>query len=101
MTLASDFPVSATFQQRRGMCRPVSANKLDSSVAANYDVKMDNQTGKNAVHETQRRPRIERKPLAQVWADYIALDHNPKAEFNPARATPMQQERDRGNRGSR
>jgi hypothetical protein len=62
---------------------------------------MDNQAGKNAVHEAQPRPRIERKPLAQVWADYVALDHKPKAEFNPIRTTPMQQERDRGDRGPR
>ena len=82
------------------MC-PVSANNLDISIAANYDGKMDNQAGKNAVPEVQRRPQIERKPLVQVWADYVALDHKPKAEFNPAKATPMQQERERGDRGHR
>jgi len=59
---------------------------------------MDNQAAKNEAHP---RPRIERKPLAQVWAEYVALDHKPKTEFNPARATPMQQERDRGDRGHR
>jgi len=56
---------------------------------------MDNQEGKS---EAQPRPRIERKPLAQAWAHYLALDHKPKAEFNSARATPMQQERDRRTR---
>jgi hypothetical protein len=60
-------------------------NKLDISTAANYDVEMDNQAGKNAVQEAPRHPRIERKALAQAWADYVALDHTPKAEFNPIR----------------
>jgi len=63
--------------------------------AANYDVTMDNPAGKNPIQEAHSRLRVERKPLAQVWADYVALDHKPKAEFGPSRATPMQQERDR------
>ena len=72
----------------------VTANELDSSLSAHYDLKMDNPTGKNAAHESHPRPRIERKPLAQVWAEYVALDHKPQTEFNPARATPMRQDRD-------
>jgi hypothetical protein len=72
----------------------VSANKLDIILPASYDEHMDIPAGKT-VREAHPRVQVERKPLAQVWAEYIALDHKPKAEFSPSRTTPMQQERDR------
>ena len=75
------------------------ANKLDISALADYDVSMENQSGKTA-HEVQPRPKIERKSVAQTWADYCALDHAPKTEFNPTRTAPMPSDRgDRGDRG--
>jgi hypothetical protein len=76
--------------------RSESANTLDINAIANYDVRMENQ---RAAGEAKPRPRIEPKSVAQSWADYCALDHTPKTEFNPTRTAPMPQ--DRGDRGSR
>ena len=78
------------------------ANALDTSVAANYDMRMDNQTVRPTSagdREAKPRPRVETKSMAQAWADYCALDHAPKQEFNPSRTAPMPQDRDRGDRG--
>jgi hypothetical protein len=84
----------------RHVC-PASANTLDTSVITVYDVNMENQRSAGD-HETKPRPKIEPKSVAQSWADYCALDHTPKTEFNPTRTAPMPQDRgDRGDRGSR
>ena len=81
--------------------RPVSANTLDSSVITHYDVKMENKRSAGD-HEAKPRPKIEPKSVAQSWADYCALDHTPKQEFNPTRTAQMPQDRgDRGDRGPR
>jgi len=80
---------------------PGSANTLDTSVITNYDVRMENQRSAGD-HEAKPRARIEPKSVAQSWADYCALDHTPKQEFNPTRTAPMPQDRgDRGDRGPR
>ena len=79
---------------------PVSANTLDTGLITNYDVEMENQRNAGD-HEAKPRPRIEPKSVAQSWADYCALDHAPKTEFNPTRTAPMPQDRDRGDRGDR
>ena len=57
---------------------------------------MDNQRS-GGEHEAKPRPKIEPKSMAQAWADYLALDHAPKTEFNPSRTAPMPH--DRGDRG--
>jgi len=75
--------------------RPLSANTLDTSAITDYDMKMENQRSA----EAKPRPRIEPKSVAQSWADYCALDHTPKQEFNPTRTAPMPH--DRGDRGPR
>jgi len=79
----------------------VSTNTLDTNVITHYYVNMENERSAGD-RETKRRPKIEPKSVAQSWADYCALDHTPKQEFNPTRTTPMQQDRgDRGDRGHR
>ena len=77
-----------------------TANLLDTSVILNYDVRMENQRS-GGDHESKPRPKIEPKSVAQSWADYCAMDHTPKQEFNPSRTAPMPQDRDRGDRGDR
>ena len=90
--------MTANFSQveKRGR----APNTLDTSAITAYDIGMDNQ--RNA-GDQQPKPRvkIEPKSMAQAWADYCALDHAPKQEFNPARTAPMPQDRDRGDRGDR
>jgi hypothetical protein len=77
-----------------------SANALDTSAITAYDIGMDNQRNAGD-HEAKPRVKIVPKSMAQAWADYCALDHAPKQEFNPARTAPMPQDRDRGDRGDR
>ena len=78
----------------------VLPNPLDTSAITAYDIGMDNQ--RNAGDQPAKpRVKIEPKSMAQAWADYLALDHAPKQEFNPARTAPMPQDRDRGDRGDR
>jgi hypothetical protein len=80
--------------------RASSANPLDTGAIPAYDIGMDNQ--RNAGDQPAKpRVKIEPKSMAQAWADYLALDHAPKQEFNPARTAPMPQDRDRGDRGDR
>ena len=78
----------------RGSGRAANKNSTVASLP-HYDLTMDSPPAKNATQEAHQRTRVEPRPLAQSWADYVALDHKPKAEFNPARTTPIQQERDR------